>query len=123
MRYFDISILVPLILPEATSEPIARLFEDLPADDPAVSDWTRVESASLLAREVRMGHLDAAAAREAGARFDAMVEESFVVLQPNRDDFDIKFRKNPEDLGRLLPDCAPESLSPSKVPKQDDDPK
>ena len=95
MRYFDTSILVPLILPEATSEPIARFFEDLPADDPAVSDWTRVESASLLAREVRMGHLDAAAAREAGARFDAMVEEFFFVLLPNRDGFDIKFRKNP----------------------------
>ena len=35
-----------------------------------------------------MGHLDATAAREAGARFEAMVEESFVVLLPNRDDFD-----------------------------------
>ena len=88
MRYFDTSILVPLILPEATSEPIARFFEYLPADDLAVSDWTRVEFASLLAREVRMGHLDATAAREAGARFEAMVEESFVVWLPNRDDFD-----------------------------------
>ena len=88
MRYFDTSFLVPLVLPEATSEPVARFFEDLPGEDPAVSHWTRVEFASLLAREVRMSGLDAAAAREAGSRFEAMVEESFVVFLPNRDDFD-----------------------------------
>ena len=62
MRCFDTSFLVPLILPEATSEAIAAFFENLPADDLAVSNWTRVEFASLLAREVRMGNLDAAAA-------------------------------------------------------------
>ncbi len=60
MRYFDTSFLVPLILPEATSEPIARFFEDQPAGELAVSHWTRVEFASLLAREVRMGELDPA---------------------------------------------------------------
>ncbi len=88
MRYFDTSFLVPLILPEATSEPIAGFFETLPADDLVVSHWTRVEFASLLAREARMGNLDAAAAHEASSRFERMVEESFVVLLPNRDDFD-----------------------------------
>ena len=88
MRYFDTSFLVPLILPEATSEPIAGFFETLPADDLTVSHWTRIEFASLLAREARMGNLDLAAAHEAGSRFERMVEESFVVLLPNRDDFD-----------------------------------
>lgn len=88
MRYFDTSFLVPLILPEATSEPIAGFFDGLPAEDLATGHWTRVEFASLLAREVRMGGLDAGAAREAGSRFEAMIDESFVVLLPNRDDFD-----------------------------------
>ena len=88
MRYFDTSFLVPLILPEATSEPIAGFFEDLPPEDLASSHWTRVEFASLLAREVRMGNLDASAAREAGSRFETMVKESFVMLLPDRDDFD-----------------------------------
>ena len=88
MRYFDTSFLVPLILPEDTSEPISDFFEDLPSEDLAVSHWTRVEFASLLAREVRMGNLDASAAREAGLRFETMVKESFVILLPNRDDFD-----------------------------------
>ena len=88
MRYFDTSFLVPLILPEATSEPITDFFEGMSAEELTVSHWTRVEFASLLAREVRMGSLDAAAAREAGARFETIVEESFVALLPNRDDFD-----------------------------------
>lgn len=88
MRYFDTSFLVPLVLPEATSEPVARFFADLPWENPAVSHCTRVEFASLLAREVRMNSLDAAAAREAGSRFEAMVEGYFVVFSQDRDDFD-----------------------------------
>ena len=88
MRYFDTSFLVPLILPEATSTRIADFFEALAADDLATSHWTRVEFASLLAREVRMGELDAGAAREAGSQFEAMIDSSFVVLSPNRADFD-----------------------------------
>ena len=88
MRYFDTSFLVPLILPEATSEPIAGFFDRQPAEDLTTGHWTRVEFASLLAREVRMGGLDASTAREAGSRFEAMIDESFVVLLPNRDDFD-----------------------------------
>ena len=88
MRYFDTSFLVPLILPEASSEPIASFFEGLEADDLTISHWTRVEFASLLAREIRMGGLDAGTAREAGSRFEEMIHESFVVLLPTRDDFD-----------------------------------
>lgn len=87
MRYFDTSFLVPLILPEATSEPIAKFFGNLPDQDLAISHWTRVEFSSLLAREVRMGGLSAEAAREADMRFEAMVEESFAVILPNGDDF------------------------------------
>ena len=88
MLYFDTSFLTPLILPEATSEPIAGFFEALPPEDLSVSHWTRVEFASLLAREVRVGGLDHATAHEAGLRFEAMIRESFNVILPNPDDFD-----------------------------------
>lgn len=88
MRYFDTSFLVPLVLRESASESITSFFQDLPADALAVSHWTRVEFASLLAREVRMGGLEAAAAREVGSQFETMIEESFVVFLPNSDDFD-----------------------------------
>lgn len=89
MNYFDTSFLVPLVLPEATSEPIARFFKDLQAKGMAVSHWTRVEFSSLLAREVRMGGFSAEAAREADAQFESMVEESFAVILPNGNDFDL----------------------------------
>lgn len=89
MLYFDTSFLVPLVLPEATSDTIAELVRGLPADQFTVSHWTRVEFSSLIAREVRMGGLDAQAAAQADARFEAMVDESFAVILPNADDFDL----------------------------------
>ena len=88
MLCFDTGFLVPPIIPEDTSEPIAAFFECLPDEDLAVSHRTRVEFASLLAREVRMGGLDHAAAREAGSKLEAMVGESFIIFVPDRDDFD-----------------------------------
>lgn len=87
MLYFDTSFLVPLILPEPTSDKIAELVGRLQSDQFTVSHWTRVEFSSLIAREVRMGGLDRATAEQADARFEAMVSESFVVLLPNADDF------------------------------------
>ena len=89
MYYFDTSFLVPLILPEATSDPIARFFADLAGENLAVSHGIRVEFSSLLAREVRMGGLSGEAAREADARFETMVDESFTVLLPNGDDYNL----------------------------------
>jgi predicted nucleic acid-binding protein len=89
MLYFDTSFLVPLVLPEATSDRIAKFIQGLSAGQPTISHWTRVEFASLLAREVRMGGLDGRAARDADDRFEAVVAESFVVLLPDAGDFDL----------------------------------
>jgi len=85
--YFDTSFLVPLILPEATSEKIAAFFATLSPEAFAVSHWTMVEFSSLIAREVRVGRLDAGAAARADARFEAMVDASFAVLLPTASDF------------------------------------
>jgi predicted nucleic acid-binding protein len=90
--YFDTSFLAPLIIPEATSGKVAAFVRRLPAEEFAVSHWTRVEFSSLVAREVRMGGLDVQAATRADARFEAMVEESFSVLLPNADDFGLAKR-------------------------------
>ena len=87
MRYFDTSFLVPLIIHEATSNSIASFFEVIPKDDLAVSHWTRVEFASLLARDVRVGALDVDAAHVVNSKFEKLIGKSFTVLLPNRDDF------------------------------------
>jgi uncharacterized protein len=92
VRYCDTSFLVPLILPEATSDKIAAFVRRLPAEELTVSHWTRVEFSSLIAREVRIGGLDLQAAGRADARFEAMVDESFSLLLPNADDFDLAKR-------------------------------
>ena len=89
MLYFDTSFLAPLILPEATSDKIAAFVRELPATQFTVSHWTRVEFSSLLAREVRMGEMDADTAAQADAKFEAVVEESFSVVLPNADDFSL----------------------------------
>lgn len=89
MLYFDTSFLTPLILQESTSLRVEQFVTGLPAGELAISHWTRVEFASLLAREVRMGHLDSRAARAADIQFEAIVKESFVVLLPHADDFDL----------------------------------
>lgn len=89
MLYFDTSFLVPLILPEAASDRVARFFDGVSAGQLSVSHWARVEFSSLLAREVRMGGLSAQVARQADARFEDMVTESFVVLLPNAADFNL----------------------------------
>ena len=92
MLYFDTSFLAPLILRETTSDKIAAFVRRLPAPELAVSQWTRVEFSSLIAREVRMGGLDVQAAARADARFEAMVDESFSVLLPAAEDFDLAKR-------------------------------
>ena len=92
MIYFDTSFLVPLVLPEATSEWIAAFVRELPADQLAISHWTRVEFSSAVAREVLMGGLNASAAARADARFEAMARDSFAVLLPTSADFDLARR-------------------------------
>lgn len=70
MLYFDTSFVVPYILPEATSNRVQRFFRDHGNEQLAISHWTRVEFASMLAREVRVGGLTEQAARDADVRFE-----------------------------------------------------
>lgn len=92
MLYFDTSFLAPLVLPESTSDRIAAFVRRLPVEELTVSHWTRVEFSSLIARDVRMSVLDAAAGARADARFEAMVDASFAVLLPNAEDFGLAKR-------------------------------
>ena len=87
MVYFDTSFLAPLLLEETTSSAVERFIAGLPAGTLAVSHWTRVEFASLLAREVRMGGLDHPTARDVATEFETIVAESFVTLLPGARDY------------------------------------
>ena len=92
MRYFDTSFLTPLIREEKTSSRVGRFMAELPVGDLAISQWTEVEVASLLARHVRMGTIQSDEAREANALFENLVHRSFVVLSPGGDDYTLARR-------------------------------
>jgi predicted nucleic acid-binding protein len=100
MLYFDTSFLVPLLFEESTS----ALIQDFMArqkGELAVSHWTRLEFSSVLAREVRMDHLDRDAARDANIRFDALIAGSFVTLLPTAEDFELAGQFLQRDETRL----------------------
>lgn len=88
MLYFDTSFLAPLILEETTSAKIEAFFAKLPVGELYVSHWTRVEFASLIAREVRMGSLAESDALLAIAQFDELVVDSFQILAPSIVDYE-----------------------------------
>jgi predicted nucleic acid-binding protein len=87
MRYFDTSFLAPLVREEKISSRIARFMAGLPTGELAISHWTEVEFASLLARDVHMRALRANEAREAETFFEDVLRQSFVVLSPSADDY------------------------------------
>ena len=89
MLYFDTSFLVPLILIEPTSTRIQRFLSRQEAGELAISQWTRVEFSSLLARGVRMGALTRKEALFADTQFEMLVSESFIVLLPGAEDFEL----------------------------------
>lgn len=90
--YFDTSFLAPLILEETTSAAVERFLASLPVESLAISHWTRVEFSSLLAREVRMGGMEPRIALDADQQFEAIIAESFAVLVPAVDDFELAKR-------------------------------
>lgn len=92
MRYFDTSFLAPLIREEATSVQVEAFMAALPVSELAVSRWTLVEFASLLAHDVRMGVITGAQADDAGVLFRDIVERSFRVVSPTAEDFDVATR-------------------------------
>lgn len=83
MLYFDTSFLVPLLIPEETSMRIEGFFHHLPPEEMlAVSQWTRIEFASVLSRLVRMRQFDLHVARECAERFTRLLDESFNIIAP-----------------------------------------
>lgn len=88
MLYFDTSFLVPMLIAEETSEKVENFLLALsPEQDLIVSQWTRVEFASVLSRLVRMQQLRKQDAMQYSIRFDAFLEQSFRVVTPLLLDF------------------------------------
>ncbi len=88
--YFDTSFLVPLLVPEENSERIEKVVQEISLENAMlVSQWTRVEMASVFSRLVRMGELEQDAAQACDRAFSTMVDESFEIVTPGLRDFDL----------------------------------
>jgi predicted nucleic acid-binding protein len=90
MFYFDTSFLIPLLLPEETSDRMEHFFHQLPVGaELVISQWTRVEFASVLSRLVRMGELKKDIAVLCSERFSMLLAENLQVVLPGIADFDL----------------------------------
>jgi predicted nucleic acid-binding protein len=86
--YFDTSVLVPLLIPEATSTAIQTLFDELPRDEPLIfSQWGVLEFTSVVSRLSRMGELDEASRHACLDEFSSVLQESFLVETPRSEDY------------------------------------
>ena len=82
--YIDTSFLVPLVL--RNDEQPSRRVGRLPAQQLAVSHWTRVEFSLTAYPGGPHGCAKTRSGAGANPRFEALLDESFVVLLPNVDD-------------------------------------
>lgn len=89
MIYLDTSFLTPLFRAESVSQRIEDFLAAQPPGTLAISQWTRVEFASVMARDVRMNTLDESTARKLVKEFDALADDSLHVLIPAAADFDL----------------------------------
>ena len=92
MLYFDTSFLTPLLLQEQSTARVERYVAQLPAGTLYISHWTRVEFASLIAREVCMSSLSPDQGREILGQFGKLIEESYRVVTPGVADFELAMR-------------------------------
>ena len=88
MIYLDTSFLAPFYVREATSEQVETILLNIPTDDLVISDWTKVEFASLLARLLRTGELTRELFTAIMTAFQEDVTQSYSVLTVTRNDFD-----------------------------------
>lgn len=89
MHYLDTCFITPMLLNEATSEAVERYVVRAAVSSLCISQWTRVEFASVVAREVRMKKMKVSQGLAVLAEFDKMVQESLLVLVPVVDDYNL----------------------------------
>lgn len=89
MLYLDSSFVAPLVLNEDVSPEVEAFLAKQAAGSLAVSQWTRVEFCSLVAREVRMKHFSTQTAEAVIAEFEALVQESCQVWLPSAADYNL----------------------------------
>ena len=87
--YLDTSFIAAPYLNEANSSAIDSTLQNLPPDSLFISEWTRTEIASLLARRIRMKELSEVATRAVLSAFEEDIKDVFQVIVPTTADFQL----------------------------------
>ena len=92
MLYFDTGFLAPLFKPERHSLQVEHFVAGLAVGRTSISHWTRVEFASLLAKNARMDLMPTTQAVVEREAFDLFVTRGCTILDVGRRDFDLARR-------------------------------
>jgi uncharacterized protein len=92
MIYLDTSFLTPLFRQEECSGPVEACLASQAPGSLAISLWTRIEFASVMARDVRMGALPGEVAKLLLDEFDHLATSSLHILIPTAADFELAQR-------------------------------
>ena len=87
MVYLDTSFVVPWLLPEPASAKVEEVLTALAPGSSAISLWTKLEFASVVARRVRTGEATAPNARAAIDLLDELLKMSLESIEPVSADF------------------------------------
>ena len=77
-HYIDTSFLAPYLIPEPTSDCVEKKLQELPSGSLLISQWTRTEFASLLARQVRMKALPHQSSTKVFGALDQIIRDGLI---------------------------------------------
>lgn len=105
--YLDTSFVAPYYIVEPSSASVETFILASAPGSLAISEWTLVEFASLLARKRRTSELNAELLTRIKSRFDQDVDHRYEVLKPQSDDYLLASRLILQDpsLGLRGPDA------------------
>ena len=89
MIYVDTSFLAPLYIEEAISTQVEAYLRSQPPRQVSISEWTQVEFASLVSRQVRMGELEFEQVTPIFRDFAADYSDTYTVLKVSSLDFQL----------------------------------
>jgi len=98
MIYFDTSFIAPFYIYEASSTTVVPIILSLPINKLAMSHWTAIEFASVLARKCRMKDISTELANDLLDLFEYEMRTSYQVILPTQSDYHlaISFLKQPK---------------------------
>lgn len=88
MHYFDTSFLAPLFIMEDKSHTVETIFQSI-TKDRFISPWLGVEFSSMIAKYLRMKHMNQAQASQVMNKFEELVEGAFYMITPTVIDFNL----------------------------------